>query len=63
MIIGDYKGINRSLKRKVKDARKKDLTEMIIVSVDYLSNVSNVFDELVFAREHPVPKLVKADEE
>ncbi len=55
MIFDDYKGINRSLKRKVKDARKKQMTE-ITVSVDYLSNVSNVFDELVFEREHPVPK-------
>ncbi len=52
MIRGDYKGINRSLKRKVKDARKKDLTE-ITVSVDYLSNVSDVFDELVFEKSHP----------
>lgn len=62
MIFDDYKGLNRSLKRKVNDARKKQMTE-ITLNVDYLANVSKCLDALVFEKEHPpVFKWVKADE-
>lgn len=42
----DYSGIKRSLHRKIKDAKVKG-EDKLEISLDYLINVSKVYDELL----------------
>ncbi len=50
MLIEDIKGVNRALKRKVKKARKENV-EFMTENTDFMNNVSNAFDELIFKFE------------
>lgn len=42
----DYAGLNRALKRRVKAARAADAEQMLL-STDFVANVSQALDELV----------------
>ena len=46
MFEPDYTAIKRSLNKKVKDAKKKDMST-VEVSLDYLMNVASAFDTLL----------------
>lgn len=43
----DYAGLNRALKRRVKAARVADAEQMLL-STDFVANVSKALDELVW---------------
>lgn len=63
MTIDDIKGVNRALKRKVRKARKENHGTMF-ESTDFMENVSNALDDLIFKYTHIAPReWVKHDGE
>lgn len=61
MNIEDFKGVNRALKRKVKKARKDDVSSMT-ESTDFMEYLSKAFDELLFKHTHiELPHWVEAE--